>query len=744
MAAETAAYLTTKHADYAILAARIAISNLQKETTKQFNIVIDQLYKHVNPITGKWQPKVDAETHRIVQENADRLNSAMIYDRDYNYNYFGFKTLERAYLMRIDGKVVERPQHLLMRVAVGIHREDIEAAIETYNMMSEKMFTHASPTMFNAGTPINQLSSCFLLAMRDDSIDGIYETLKQCALISKSAGGVGLNVHNIRASGSYISGTNGYSNGLVPMLRVFNNTARYVDQGGNKRPGAFAVYLEPWHADVFDFLDLRKNTGKEENRARDLFYALWVPDLFMKRVEADADWSLFCPAEAPGLHECWGEEFERLYESYERLGRARKTVKAQKLWYAILDAQIETGTPYMVYKDACNSKSNQQNLGTIKCSNLCTEIIEYTSPDEVAVCNLASIALPAYINAEGQYDFNLLHKVSKVVTRNLNRIIDINYYPIPETRRSNFRHRPIGIGVQGLADTFIKMRMPFDSPAARDLNKKIFETIYHAAMEASCELAERDGAYETYQGSPVSKGIFQYDMWNVTPSDLWDWAELKAKVAKHGIRNSLLLAPMPTASTSQILGYNECFEPYTSNIYTRRVLAGEFQIVNQHLLKDLTDLGLWDDNMKNQIINDNGSVQNIASIPQELKDLYRTVWEIPQRAVIDMAADRGAYIDQSQSLNIHISDPSYGKLTSMHFYGWKKGLKTGMYYLRTKAAADAIKFTVDQTAIAKSLQAASLADKENAKEGENANAALGYKPMKACAIDNEGCISCSG
>jgi len=747
LAAETAAYLTTKHPDYAILAARIAISNLQKETTKQFSLVIDALFNHVNPITGKVQPKIDAKTHEIVQANAERLNSAIIYDRDYNYNYFGFKTLERAYLLRIDGKVVERPQHLLMRVAVGIHGENIDAAIETYNMMSEKFFTHASPTMFNAGTPINQLSSCFLLTMSDDSIEGIYDTLKMCALISKSAGGVGLNVHCIRAAGSYISGTNGYSNGLVPMLRVFNNTARYVDQGGNKRPGAFAIYLEPWHADVFDFLDLRKNTGKEENRARDLFYALWVPDLFMKRVEADGDWSLFCPAEAPGLHECHGEEFERLYESYERLGRARKTVKAQKLWYAILDAQIETGTPYILYKDACNAKSNQKNLGTIKCSNLCTEIVEYSAPDEIAVCNLASIALPAYVTPEGTYDYDLLHKVTKVVTRNLNRIIDINYYPVPETRRSNMRHRPIGLGVQGLADTFIKLRMPFDSEAARDLNKRIFETIYHGAMESSCELAQEHGTYETYAGCPVSQGIFQYDMWNVTPSNQWDWAELKAKVAKHGIRNSLLLAPMPTASTSQILGYNECFEPYTSNIYTRRVLAGEFQVVNQHLLKDLSELGLWDDQMKNQIIHDNGSVQNIASIPEDLKLLYRTVWEIPQRAIIDMAADRGAYIDQSQSLNIHIADPTYGKLTSMHFHGWKKGLKTGMYYLRTKAAADAIKFTVDQQAISKSLeQKAKLAAEEaaSAADGTKFPELGGYKVIKACAIDNEGCISCSG
>lgn len=646
--------------------------------------------------------------------------------------------------MRINGKVVERPQHLLMRVAVGIHGENIDSAIETYNLMSEKYFTHASPTMFHAGTPNNQLSSCFLLTMRDDSIEGIYDTLKTCAQISKAAGGIGLNVHCIRAAGSYISGTNGYSNGLVPMLRVFNNTARYVDQGGNKRPGAFAIYLEPWHADVFDFLDLRKNTGKEENRARDLFYALWIPDLFMKRVEEDGDWSLFCPAEAPGLADCWGDDFERLYESYERLGRARKTIKAQKLWYAILDSQIETGTPYMLYKDACNSKSNQQNLGTIKCSNLCTEIVEYSAPDEIAVCNLASIALPAFVTEDKTYDFEMLHKVTKVVTKNLNKIIDINFYPVPETRRSNLRHRPIGLGVQGMADAFIKLRMPFDSEDARELNSKIFETIYHAAVEASCELAAQQGPYETYQGSPISKGIFQYDMWNVTPSDLWDWEELKEKVAQHGVRNSLLLAPMPTASTSQILGYNECFEPYTSNIYTRRVLAGEFQVVNQHLLKDLTELGLWNDAMKNQIINDSGSIQNIASIPAELKELYRTVWEIPQRAIIDMAADRGAFIDQSQSLNIHLADPNYQKLTSMHFYGWKKGLKTGMYYLRTRAAADAIKFTVDQAAISKSLRQASLKDAEEEKDENNNGENKVQKPIPACAINNEGCISCSG
>jgi ribonucleoside-diphosphate reductase subunit M1 len=747
LAAETAAYLTTKHPDYAILAARIAISNLQKETKKQFSAVVESLYNHVNPVTGKRQPKIDEKTVAVVREHADRLNSAIIYDRDYNYNYFGFKTLERAYLMRIDGRVVERPQHMLMRVAIGIHGADIEAAIETYNLMSEKAFTHASPTMFNAGTPVNQLSSCFLLTMRDDSIEGIYDTLKQCAMISKTAGGIGVNVHCIRAAGSYIAGTNGYSNGLVPMLRVFNNTARYVDQGGNKRPGAIAVYIEPWHADVFDFLDLRKNTGKEEQRARDLFYALWVPDLFMRRVEADGDWSLFCPNEAPGLADCWGAEFERLYESYERLGRARRTVKAQKLWYAILESQIETGTPYMLYKDACNAKSNQQNLGTIKCSNLCTEIVEYSAPDEIAVCNLASIALPAFVTDATTYNFEGLHRVAKVVCRNLNKIIDVNHYPLEEARRSNMRHRPIGMGVQGLADVFQKMRLPFDSPEARLLNQQVFETIYHGALEASCELAARDGPYETYAGSPVSQGLLQYEMWGVTPSGLWDWAALKARIAEHGVRNSLLLAPMPTASTSQILGYNECFEPYTSNIYTRRVLAGEFQIVNPHLLKELSELGLWNDSMKNRIINDNGSVQAIPSIPQALKDIYRTVWEISQRAIIDMSADRGAFIDQSQSLNIHMPDANFSKLTSMHFYGWKKGLKTGMYYLRTKSAVDAIKFTVDQAAISKSVaQSTAGAADENAGGSANARSpglpTMQQKALPQCAIDNPGCLSC--
>lgn len=725
LAAETSASMTTKHPDYATLAARIAVSNLHKETKKQFSAVMADLYNYNNPKNKKHSPMISKETFDIIQDNADVFNSAIIYDRDYGYSYFGFKTLERSYLLKIDGRVAERPQHMLMRVSIGIHGKDIPSILETYNLLSEKWFTHASPTLFNAGTCHPQLSSCFLLTMKDDSIDGIYDTLKQCANISKSAGGIGLAAHCIRARGSYIAGTNGTSNGLVPMLRVYNNTARYVDQGGNKRPGAFAMYLEPWHADVFDFLDLRKNTGKEEQRARDLFYAMWVPDLFMKRVEADADWSLMCPNECPGLHEVWGEEFEELYKKYEQEGRARRKVKAQKLWFAILEAQIETGTPYMLYKDSCNRKSNQQNLGTIKSSNLCTEILEYTSPDEIAVCNLASIALNMFVNPDRTFDFERLHQVTQVATRNLNKIIDINYYPVPEARRSNFRHRPIGIGVQGLADAFILMRYPFESPEAQELNRRIFETIYHGALTASCQLAERDGTYETYLGSPVSEGKLQYDMWGVTPSDLWDWTALKAKIAQHGVRNSLLLAPMPTASTAQILGNNESFEPYTSNIYTRRVLSGEFQVVNGHLMKDLAELGMWDEKMKQKLIAHNGSVQNIDGIPADLKKLYKTVWEISQKVLINMAADRGAFIDQSQSLNVYIAEPNFGKLTSMHFYAWKKGLKTGMYYLRTRPAANAIQFTVDQKVL-------------NQAQKEKEEAAL------ACSRENrEACVMCS-
>jgi len=744
LAAEIAASMTTRHPDYAQLAARIAVSNLHKNTKKSFSETMKDLYEYIDPHTGKKAPLLADDVFQIIWENRDLLDSSIIYDRDFGYDYFGFKTLEKSYLLKIRGQIAERPQHMLMRVAVGIHKTDLESAIETYNLMSERWFTHATPTLFNAGTPKPQLSSCFLLMMEDDSIEGIYNTLKNCAKISQSAGGIGLSIHNIRATGSYIRGTNGTSNGIVPMLRVFNDTARYVDQGGGKRKGSFAIYLEPWHADVFSFLELRKNHGKEELRARDLFFALWIPDLFMKRVEENGDWSLFCPNEAPGLAETYGEKFEALYTRYEQEGRARKTVKAQELWFSILESQVETGTPYILYKDACNEKSNQKNLGTIKSSNLCTEIVEYTSKDEIAVCNLASIALPRFVTNE-KFDHQRLFDITYVITKNLNKVIDINYYPVEEARRSNMRHRPIGIGVQGLADAFILMRMPFDSDKARELNKDIFETIYYAAMTASKDLAKEHGAYETYEGSPVSQGIFQFDMWGVTPSDRWEWDVLKEEVKKYGVRNSLLLAPMPTASTSQILGNNECFEPYTSNIYTRRVLSGEFPIVNKHLLKDLVKLGYWDDNMKNQIIAANGSIQDIPGIPQELKEIYKTVWEIKQRAIIDMAADRGAYICQSQSLNIFIQDPNIARLTSMHFYAWKKGLKTGMYYLRSKPATDAIKFTIDQSFMKQAQENLILS-------AETAAAGLALSPLiskedafeqMACSLDNpEACEAC--
>ncbi|MCG8311483.1 MAG: ribonucleoside-diphosphate reductase subunit alpha [Cytophagales bacterium] len=696
LAAETSASLTTKHPDYAKLAARIAVSNLHKTTSKSFSNTMKRLYTYIDPKTGETASLISKKVYGIIKNNAALLDSSIIYDRDFNYDYFGYKTLERSYLMRLDNKVVERPQHMIMRVAVGIHMEDIDAAIRTYNLMSEKWFTHATPTLFNAGTPKPQLSSCFLLTMKEDSIEGIYDTLKQCAKISQSAGGIGLSIHQVRAKGSYIKGTNGTSNGIVPMLRNFDMTARYVDQGGGKRKGSIAIYLEPWHADVFDFLELKKNHGKEELRARDLFYALWIPDLFMKRVENNDEWSLFCPNEAPGLQEVYGDEFEKLYTKYEKEGKARNIVKAQDLWFEMLEAQIETGVPYILYKDSANKKSNQKNLGTIKSSNLCTEITEYTSKDEVAVCNLASIALSKFVT-DGKFDHQKLYEIAYTVTQNLNKVIDVNYYPVEEARNSNMRHRPIGIGVQGLADTFALLRLPFDAPESRKLNAEIFETIYFAAMTASKDLAKVDGPYETFKGSPVSKGIFQFDMWGITPdSGRWNWMELKNEVKKFGVRNSLLLAPMPTASTSQILGNNECFEPFTSNIYTRRTLSGEFIVVNKYLMNDLIRLGLWNDGMKNRLIEANGSIQSIAEIPQEIKNLYKTVWEISQRAVIDMAADRGAFICQSQSMNVHIQDPNFGKLTSMHFYAWKKGLKTGMYYLRTKAAADAIKFTVQK------------------------------------------------
>ncbi|XP_023936493.2 ribonucleoside-diphosphate reductase large subunit [Bicyclus anynana] len=728
LAAETAATMTTDHPDYAILAARLAISNLHKETKKHFSEVMADLYNIVNPFTKKRTPMISELHYNIMKNNKDRLDSAIVYDRDFKYNYFGFKTLERSYLLKIDNKVAERPQHMLMRVSIGIHGEDIDAAINTYNLMSEKYFTHASPTLFSAATPRPQLSSCFLIAMKDDSIEGIYDTLKQCALISKSAGGIGVHVHCIRAKGTYIAGTNGVSNGLVPMLRVYNNTARYVDQGGNKRPGAFAVYLEPWHADIFEFLDLKKNTGKEEVRARELFYALWIPDLFMKRVEKNEKWSLMCPHNSPGLADCWGEEFEALYEKYEQENRFVKQVSAQILWKAIIESQVETGTPFMLYKDSCNRKSNQKNLGTIKCSNLCTEIVEYTSSDEVAVCNLASIAVNMFVENK-TFNFEKLKQVTKIATQNLNKIIDVNFYPVPEAKNSNTRHRPIGIGVQGMADAFVLMRIPYESKEAILLNQQIFETIYYGALEASCELAEKDGVYSTYEGSPASQGILQYDMWNKTPTDLWDWAALKEKIAKHGLRNSLLLAPMPTASTAQILGNNESFEPFTSNIYQRRVLSGEFQVVNHHLLTDLTQADLWDDEMKNLIIHNNGSIQNIEKIPKEIRDLYKTVWEISVKTTIQMAADRGAFIDQSQSFNIHVAEPNYGKLTSIHFYAWKMGLKTGMYYLRTKPAANAIQFTVDKSKV-------KLANGNTQKDEANMS-------MIACSLLNkDDCLSC--
>lgn len=695
LAAETAASLAAQHPDYAVLAARIAVSNLHKNTDKSFSRTMKELYNYIDPKTGDKAGLIGEDTYKIIQKHKDKLDAAIIYDRDYEFDYFGFKTLERSYLLRMDKQVVERPQQLFLRVSVGIHGEDIDSAIETYNLMSEKWFIHATPTLFNAGTPKPQLSSCFLLSMTDDSISGIFETLSRCAKISQSAGGIGLSVHNIRATGSYIKGTGGQSNGIIPMLRVFNDTARYVDQGGGKRKGAFAVYLEPWHADIFEFLDLKKNHGKEEMRARDLFYALWIPDLFMERVKDDKTWSLFCPNEAQKLYDTYGGEFESLYHQYEREGKARKTVSARELWNKILESQIETGTPYILYKDAANKKSNQKNLGTIRSSNLCTEIMEYTSKDEVAVCNLASLSLPKYVDVQRQeFDFKKLYDITRVVTRNLNKIIDINYYPIPEARYSNFKHRPIGLGVQGLADAFIMMRMPFDSIEARQLNKDIFETIYFAAMTESVALAEKLGHYESFSGSPLSKGEFQFDMWGVKPSKRWDWESLRAKVQQVGARNSLLLAPMPTASTSQILGNNECFEPYTTNIYTRRTLSGEHIVVNKHLLNDLVRLGLWNDETRQIIIAANGSIQNIEGLPDVLKSLYKTSWELSMKAIIDMSADRGAFICQSQSLNLFMENATFSKMTSMHFYAWQKGLKTGMYYLRTRPAADPIKFTL--------------------------------------------------
>src|SRR6056300_450002 len=768
LAAEIAATMTTTHPDYASLAARISISNLHKNTLKSFSETMKDLHQYVNPITGKKAPLLSDEVFKVIKKNSELLDSKIIYNRDFGYDYFGFKTLERSYLLKINGKIVERPQHMLMRVSVGIHLDDIDAVIDTYELMSKKYFTHATPTLFNAGTPKPQMSSCFLLTMKDDSIDGIYDTLKQTAKISQSAGGIGLSIHNIRGTGSYIGGTNGTSNGIVPMLRVYNDTARYVDQGGGKRKGSFAIYVEPWHSDIFEFLDLKKNHGKEEMRARDLFYAMWIPDLFMERVEKNEDWTLMCPNECPGLFDCHGKEFEDLYAKYESEGRGRRTVKAREVWAKIMESQIETGTPYMLYKDAANLKSNQQNLGTIRSSNLCTEILEYTSPDEVAVCNLASIALPMFVTEDGTFDHDKLFDVTYKVTKNLNKVIDRNYYPVVEARNSNMRHRPVGLGVQGLADAFIMLRLPFDSEEAKQLNKDIFETMYYAAVTSSKDQAKVDGPYETYKGSPISKGKFQHNLWDVKDGELsgrWDWQTLRGEVKEHGVRNSLLMAPMPTASTSQILGNNECFEPYTSNVYTRRVLSGEFIVVNKHLLHDLIELGLWNDDMKNALMATNGSVQNIEGVPDNLKAIYKTVWEISMRDILDMAADRGVFIDQSQSLNLFMEAPNMGKLTSMHFYAWKKGLKTGMYYLRSKPASSAIKVTVKknaQTDMAPGVSGTATSEKVDKVPSADASPAeiearidaqkAAIASMKdeftmeekiACSIENpDDCVSC--
>jgi len=720
LSAEVSAYMTSVHPDYARLAGRIAVANLHRSTSDSFMETFEKLYGYRNEFTGEHQPLISEEIFGFANQHKDRIMKEIAYSRDFEFDYFGYKTLEKSYLLKVNGKIVERPQHLFMRVALGVQIGNIEEAIKTYHLISEGWFTHASPTLFNAGTNKAQMSSCFLVSMKDDSIDGIYETLKQCALISQSAGGIGLSIHNIRAKGSFIKGTNGTSNGIVPMLRVFNDTARYVDQGGGKRKGAFAIYLEPWHSDIEDFLELKKNHGKDELRARDLFYALWINDLFMKRVETDGEWTLMCPNKSPGLADCYGKKFEELYEKYEKEGRGLKTVKARDLWFKIISSQIETGSPFMLYKDAANEKSNQKNLGTIKSSNLCTEIIQYTSDKEIAVCNLASIALPKFVE-NGKFDHKNLFDVTYQVTKNLNKIIDLNYYPVEEARYSNMKNRPIGIGVQGLADAFFKMRMPFDSESARSLNKEIFETIYFAALSASNDLAKEFGHYDSYKGSPISEGVLQHDMWGVKPTDRWDWNGLRAKIKQYGVRNSLLMAPMPTASTSQILGNNECIEPVTSNIYTRRVLSGEFAVVNKHLVKDLIQLGLWNEEMKDRIIAHNGSVQYIPEIPAELKELYKTVWEIKQKSILEMAADRGAYIDQSQSLNIHMEDTNFGKLSSLHFASWKLGLKTGMYYLRTRPAVDAIKFTI----------------KETTKSAADQEAAM------VCSLDNpEACVSC--
>ena len=729
LAAETAAALTPTHPDYSILASRICVTSLHKRTPKSFSSVIDQLYNYVDPKTGLKAPMIADDVYDIIMKNSKDIDSQVIADRDLDYDYFGFKTLEKSYLLKIDGLPAERPQQMLMRVAIGIHKEDLASAYKTYDLMSQGYFTHATPTLFNAGTRRPQLSSCFLVSMDGDSIQGIYKTLADVAQISKNAGGIGLHIHNVRGTGAYIRGTNGTSNGIIPMLKVFNETARYVDQGGGRRKGSFAIYLEPWHCDVEDFLNLRKNHGKEEMRARDLFLALWTPDLFMQRVKEDGEWTLFSPDEAPGLDDVYGEDFAKLYTKYEEEGRGRKTIKAQELWYKIIEAQIETGTPYMLYKDAANIKSNQKNLGTIKSSNLCTEIMEYSDSKETAVCNLASIALPKFIipGKKPKYDLNALKDIAYTATINLNRVIDVNYYPTKETKTSNMKHRPIGIGVQGLADTFAILKIPFESDEAKTLDRDIFEAIYYGAMCASVDLAEKEGAYQTFKGSPLSKGLFQFDLWNESPSTRWDWEELRERVLTHGARNSLLLAPMPTASTSQILGNNECFEPFTSNIYIRKTLSGEFPVVNKHLVKDLVKLNMWDDNLRDKIIINNGSVQDIAEIPEEIKIIYKTAWEMSQKIIIDHAAARAPFICQSQSMNLFVQDANFAKLSSAHFYGWDKGLKTGSYYIRTKAATTAIKgLGID------------LSRNQDIPKSEDDN----YSDL-SCSIDNpEDCEAC--
>lgn len=764
LAAETAASLIPRHPDYSLLASRIAVSKLHKSTKKKFSETIHDLYHYIDPETNQPAGLINDETYKAVMDNKQKLDGAIIHERDFNFEYFGFKTLEKSYLLKMKGRVAESPQHMYMRVSAGIWGNDIKNVLKTYELLSNHMMTHATPTLFNAGTKKPQLSSCFLLTMSDDSIPGIYKTLSDVAAISQNAGGIGLAIHNIRSTGSYIKGTNGTSNGIVPMLKVFNETARYVDQGGGKRKGSFAIYLEPWHADVEDFLDLRKNTGKEELRARDLFLALWTPDLFMKRVEDNLDWSLFSPSDVPGLWEKYGDEFEKAYEEAEALGKARKTIKARDLWAKIIESQIETGTPYILYKDAANKKSNQKNLGTIKSSNLCTEIIEYTDKDEQAVCNLASIPVNKFLRSTDartnkilrgrcEVDHKALYDVAYQTTINLNKVIDINYYPTPETRKSNLRHRPIGIGIQGLADLFAIMGIPFTSPEAMRTNEEVFETIYFASMTASMDLAKRDGKYETFEGSPLSKGEFQFNLWGFSDEQLsgrWDWDKLRKDVMKHGARNSLLLAPMPTASTAQIMGNNEAFEPFTSNIYTRRTLSGEFILVNKHLVKDLISLGLWSEDIKNLIILHKGSIQSIPQIPEDLREVYKTVWEIKQKDLIQMSADRGKFICQSQSLNLFIEGVNSAKLTSAHFHSWKLGLKTGMYYLRTKSAVDAIAgLGIDMTKAKKAMEAI----EEKAKVEKPIDLGYSSEELKqaveemdsgiVCSLDDpDNCIAC--